>query len=70
MNDTMKKGQNYPMLAMTIILILGCSISSAQDGLHVGISAGVQNTLLWSEGRSEIDVRNAFCPLILSLIHI
>ncbi len=60
----MKKGQNFPMLVMTIILIVVCSIGSAQNGFHVGISAGVQNTLLWSEGRSEIDVRNAFCPLI------
>ena|GEM_PF-3539702 len=60
----MKKGQNFLMLAMIILLILICSVSYAQDGLHVGISIGVQNTLLWSEGRSEIDVKNAFCPLV------
>ena len=60
----MNKGQNYPIQVLIILLLLSCSISSAQDGLHLGITSGVQNTLLWSEGRSEIDVRNAFCPLI------
>lgn len=60
----MNKVQNGPVMATIILLILICSISSAQEGLHAGISTGVQNTLLWSEGRSEIDVKNVFCPLI------
>lgn len=50
--------------AIIILLILVCGISSAQNGLHVGFTAGMQNTLLASDGRSEIDVRNAFNPII------
>lgn len=60
----MIKGPISPPLAMIILLMLVTGISYAQDGLIVGISAGVQNTLLQSAGRSEIDVKNAFCPLI------
>lgn len=50
--------------AISILLVLSCGISAAQDAFHVGITAGVQNTLLASSGRSEIDVKNAFNPVI------
>ncbi len=60
----MSKELHSPILATIALLIIGCSIISAQEGLHSGISTGIQNTLLWSEGRSEIDVKNAFCPLV------
>lgn len=59
----MRKIRHYIFVAAVSILILGCSQVSAQDGFQFGISAGVQNTLLYSAYRSEIDVKNAFCPL-------
>lgn len=43
-------------IASTIII-------NAQDGLWIGTSIGIQNTLLSSKSRSEIDVKNAFRPI-------
>ena len=37
--------------------------TNAQKGLWYGVSAGVQNTMLSSKKRSEIDSKNAFRPL-------
>lgn len=59
----MRKIRHCILVVAVIILILGCSPVSAQDGFQFGISTGVQNTLLYSVYRSEIDVKNAFCPL-------
>ena len=60
----MRKAYIYPSLTTLTLLLLSCSFSSAQNGLRFGISAGIQNTLLSSERSSEIDVKNAFCPLV------
>ncbi len=60
----MRKAHIYPFVATFTLLVLSCNISSAQNGLRFGISAGIQNTLLSSEMSSEIDVINAFCPLV------
>lgn len=60
----MRKAYIYPFIATLTLLVLSCSFSSAQNGLRYGISAGIQNTLLNSEMSSEIDVKNAICPLV------
>lgn len=64
MNKGLKIERSCLTATLVIVINLICSGSYAQDAFHVGISAGVQNTLLTSEGRSEIDVKNAFNPLI------
>lgn len=60
----MRKAYIYPVIATLTLLLLSCSFSYAQNGLRFGISAGIQNTLLSSERSSDIDVKNAFCPLV------
>ena len=60
----MKKAGQSILVISGILLILACPQISAQKGLQAGISIGVQNTLLYSAYRSEIDVKNAFCPLV------
>lgn len=47
-----------------ILQILECGPVSAQEGLQCGFTAGIQNTMLRSTYRSEIDAKNAFCPLL------
>ena len=64
MNETMRSIQHCIWIAAVIIPILGGRPASAQDGFQFGVSAGVQNTLLYSSYRSEINVKNAFCPLV------
>lgn len=58
----MLRVRKYIIPALIILLILVSGKSTAQEGLRAGISAGMQNTLLRSYGRSEINVENAFCP--------
>ncbi|MGW8315682.1 MAG: porin family protein [Bacteroidales bacterium] len=49
---------------MIFLLFLNGLPAFAQKGFRFGVSAGIQNTLLQSKNRSEIDVRSAFCPLV------
>lgn len=51
------------VVAVFILILASSRPLSAQEGFLFGMSAGVQNTLLYSAYRSEIDVKNAFCPL-------
>lgn len=59
----MSKPNKYILFALLILISLKCSPGLAQNGFWIGATAGVQNTMLSSKGRSEIDARNAFRPL-------
>lgn len=52
------------LIGMIFMLILHGLPVYGQKGFRFGVSAGIQNTLLQSKNRSEIDVRSAFCPLV------
>jgi hypothetical protein len=60
----MRKQHKY--ISITILLLIGlkCSPGLAQNGFWIGATAGVQNTMLSSKSRSEIDTKNAFRPLL------
>jgi len=64
MSDDMKKASICPSLTMIILLILVCNPVFSQEGLQYGLSVGIQNTLLRSKNSTEVDVKNAFCPLV------
>lgn len=64
MSDDMKKAYICPVQAMIILLILVCNPAFSQKGIQYGFSVGIQNTLLRSKNNTEVDVKNAFCPLV------
>ncbi len=64
MSELMKQATRYQLLSVITLLILAYGPLYPQKGMHYGISIGIQNTLLRSKGYSEIDVKNAFCPLV------
>ncbi len=59
----MGKQNKYIFIALLILISLKCSPGMAQNGFWFGGTAGVQNTMLSSKTRSEIDAKNAFRPL-------
>lgn len=60
----MRKVRIYIRVTAILLLVLDGSLASAQEGLRLGMSLGIQNTQLTSTYRSEIDVKNAFCPQV------
>lgn len=59
----MRKQNKYIFITLLILISLKCSPVLAQSGFWLGATAGVQNTMLSSKTRSEIDAKNAFRPL-------
>lgn len=64
MNKFIRILQVSVLRGMILLLIFHGLPAFAQKGFRIGVSAGIQNTLLQSKNRSEIDVRSAFCPLV------
>ena len=63
-----RKAYNIPVLLPVVLLMLGLNPAYSQEGLHSGFSIGIQNTQLWSKDNSEIEVQNAYCPLVTAEI--
>lgn len=60
----MRNQNKYILILFLFLLSLNCSPGLAQNGFWFGGTAGMQNTILSSAGRSEIDTKNAFRPLL------